>query len=200
MCFSSLQNKRRYRFYRFNSFSLNKNGVVLDVVLECCFYFFLIFLIFYFWSVVFKFSNVSWVSFYAGRWQNASPFLRRNIWPWSILRERLGLRRGWAGAGLPWWLPGKESACRAGIADVGFSPGSGRSPGDGHGNPLQYSCLENPMDRGAWRATVHRVANTIKTTLHARMHLWAPIQGRKLQCHPAGGFICLCSSGRRSGC
>ena len=86
MCFSSLQNKRRYRFYRFNSFSLNKNGVVLDVVLECCFYFFLIFLIFYFWSVVFKFSNVSWVSFYAGRWQNASPFLRRNIWPWSILR------------------------------------------------------------------------------------------------------------------
>ena len=37
-------------------------------------------------------------------------------------------------------------------------PGSGRSPGGGHGNPLQYSCLENPMDRGAWRATVHTVA------------------------------------------
>ena len=39
--------------------------------------------------------------------------------------------------------------------DVGSIPGSGRSPGGGHGNPLQYSCLENPMDRGAWRATIH---------------------------------------------
>ena len=42
--------------------------------------------------------------------------------------------------------------------DVGSVPGLGRSPGGGHGNPLQYSCLENPMDRGAWWATVHRVA------------------------------------------
>ena len=42
--------------------------------------------------------------------------------------------------------------------DTGSIPGSGRSPGKGHGNPLQYSCLENPMDRGAWWATVHRVA------------------------------------------
>ena len=39
-------------------------------------------------------------------------------------------------------------------------PGSGRSPGEGHGNPLWYSCLENPMDRGAWRATVHGVAKS----------------------------------------
>ena len=39
--------------------------------------------------------------------------------------------------------------------DMGLIPGLGRSPGGGHGNPLQYSCLENPMDRGAWRATVH---------------------------------------------
>ena len=39
--------------------------------------------------------------------------------------------------------------------DTGSIPGSGRSPGGGHGNPLQYSCLENPMDRGAWGATVH---------------------------------------------
>ena len=44
------------------------------------------------------------------------------------------------------------------IRDVGLTPGSGRSPGGGHGNPLQYSCLENRMDRGAWRATVHGVA------------------------------------------
>ena len=42
--------------------------------------------------------------------------------------------------------------------DMGSIPGSGRSPGGGHGTPLQYSCLENPMDRGAWRAIVHGVA------------------------------------------
>ena len=44
--------------------------------------------------------------------------------------------------------------------DLGLIPGLGRSPGGGHGNPLQYSCLENPMDRGAWRATVHGVAES----------------------------------------
>ena len=46
------------------------------------------------------------------------------------------------------------------IRDVGLIPGSGRSPGGGNGNPLQYSCLENPMDREAWQATVHRVAKS----------------------------------------
>ena len=46
------------------------------------------------------------------------------------------------------------------IKDEGLIPGSGRSPGGGHGNLLQYSCLENPVDRGAWRATVHRVARS----------------------------------------
>ena len=51
---------------------------------------------------------------------------------------------------------GKESACQAG--DLGSIPGWGRFPGKGNGNPLQYSCLKNPMDRGAWRATVHGVA------------------------------------------
>ena len=44
--------------------------------------------------------------------------------------------------------------------DMGWIPGSGRSPGGINGNPLHYSCLENPMDRGAWRATVHRVAKS----------------------------------------
>ena len=48
----------------------------------------------------------------------------------------------------------------ASAGDVGSIPGSGRSPGGGHGNPLQYSCLENPMDRGAWQATVHMVAKS----------------------------------------
>ena len=46
------------------------------------------------------------------------------------------------------------------IRDVGSIPGSGRSPGEGNGYPLQYSCLENPMDRGAWQATVHEVAKS----------------------------------------
>ena len=57
-------------------------------------------------------------------------------------------------AGLSWWLRCKESpACNAG--DMGSIPGSERSPGEGKGYPFQYSCLENSMDRGAWRATVH---------------------------------------------
>ena len=59
---------------------------------------------------------------------------------------------------------GKESACHARDAgEVGLIPGWGRSPGRGHGNPLQYSCLANPMDRGAWRATVPRVAESDMT-------------------------------------
>ena len=52
----------------------------------------------------------------------------------------------------------KKSAANAG--DASLIPGSGRSPGGRHGNPLQYSCLENPMDRGSWWATVHRVAKS----------------------------------------
>ena len=52
----------------------------------------------------------------------------------------------------------KESAHKAG--DVGSIPGSGRSPGEGNGNPLQYSCLKNSMDRGAWRATVYGVTKS----------------------------------------
>ena len=60
--------------------------------------------------------------------------------------------------GFPHGSDGKESACNAG--DLGTIPGSGRSPGGGHGNPLQYSCLENPMDRGAWQTTAHRVTKS----------------------------------------
>ena len=60
--------------------------------------------------------------------------------------------------GFPHGSDGKESACNAG--DLGTIPGSGRSPGGGHGNPLQYSCLENPMDRGSWQTTAHRVTKT----------------------------------------
>ena len=60
--------------------------------------------------------------------------------------------------GFPGGSQVKVSAHNAG--DLGSIPGSGRSPGEGNGNPLQYSCLENPMDGGAWWATVHGVAKS----------------------------------------
>ena len=60
--------------------------------------------------------------------------------------------------GFPGGSDGKESACNAG--DTGLIPGSGISPGEGNGNPLQYSCLENSMDRGSWWATVPGVAKS----------------------------------------
>ena len=58
----------------------------------------------------------------------------------------------------PGGVSGKELAASAG--DTGLIPGLGRSPGGGRDNPLQYSCLENPMDRGAWWATVHKFAKS----------------------------------------
>ena len=60
--------------------------------------------------------------------------------------------------GFPGGLVGKESACNAG--DTGFIPRSERCPGEGNGTPLQYSCPENSMDRGAWQATVHGVVKS----------------------------------------
>ena len=56
------------------------------------------------------------------------------------------------------------------VGDSGWIPGSGRSPGEGNGNPLQYSCLENPMDREAWGATVHGVANAKSQTRLSDQH------------------------------
>ena len=53
---------------------------------------------------------------------------------------------------------GEESACSAG--DTGLVPGLGRSPGEGKGSPLQYSCLKNPMDKGTWQAIIYRVAES----------------------------------------
>ena len=66
--------------------------------------------------------------------------------------------------GFPGGSDGKEFACNAG--EQGSVPGSGRSPGEGNGNPLQYSCLEDLMDRGAWEATVHEVTKS-------QTHNWA---------------------------
>ena len=60
--------------------------------------------------------------------------------------------------GLPRWLSGNESTCQAG--DTGSIPESGRSSEEGNGNPLQYSCLRNPMDKGAWCTPVHGIAKS----------------------------------------
>ena len=68
--------------------------------------------------------------------------------------------------GFPGGSGDKESDCNAG--DLGLIPGSGRFPGEGNGNPLQYSCLENSTDRGAWRATAHRVSESDMTGWLAR--------------------------------
>ena len=76
---------------------------------------------------------------------------------WNIVLK-LYLIRNYIVLGLPQWLSGKDFVCNAG--DTGLIPGFGKSPGGGHGNPLQYSCLENPMKRGAWQAIVHRTAKS----------------------------------------
>ena len=65
----------------------------------------------------------------------------------------------------------KTSACNVG--DLGSIPGSGRSPGEGNGNPLQYSCLENPMDRGAWWATVHGITNVTTSLMGYLLLNWS---------------------------
>ena len=67
----------------------------------------------------------------------------------------------------------KDPPASAGdVRDPGSIPGSGSSPGGGHGNPLQYSCLENTMDRGAWRATVHRVVKSQTRLKRPSTHAW----------------------------
>ena len=62
---------------------------------------------------------------------------------------------------LPWWLIGKESTCQS--QDTGLIPGSGRSPGEGNGNPFQDSCLGNPRDRGTWQTTVHQFSSVAQS-------------------------------------
>ena len=72
------------------------------------------------------------------------------------------------GKWLPRWLSGKESTCQAGhTRDAGLIPGLGRSPGEANANPLQYSCLGNPKDRGAWQSTVHAVGHNGATNTTA---------------------------------
>ena len=73
--------------------------------------------------------------------------------------------------GFPGGARGKEPACKCRTHKRrGFHPWSGRSPGGGHGNPLQYSCLKNSTDRGAWQATVHGVAKSWTLLKRLRMY------------------------------
>ena len=86
----------------------------------------------------------------------------RLLYPWDFPSVHPGM--GGQNAciesyGLSRWLSGKESACQC--RRCRFHPGSGRSPGEGNGNPPQCSCLGNPMDRGAWRATVQGLAEEL---------------------------------------
>ena len=76
--------------------------------------------------------------------------------------------------GLPLWFSGKESACNTG--DANLISGLGRSPGARHRNPLQYSCLENPMDRETWQTEVHRVAKSQTGLKWLNMHTQAGIR------------------------
>ena len=82
------------------------------------------------------------------RWMNLEPIIQNEV-SQKEKNTYCILTRG---------CPGKESACNAG--DLGLIPGSRRFPRGGHGYLLQYSCLENPMGRGAWQATVHRVTQS----------------------------------------
>ena len=78
-----------------------------------------------------------------------------------------------------WWLSSKESTCNAGnTGHIGLIPGLGRSPVGQYGNPFQYSCLENSMDRGAWQAIVHSIAKSPTRLRNFHTHNW---------------FILLCS-------
>ena len=93
--------------------------------------------------------------YFKGRLQGLRCSIKRNsrIVEFGDLRQRCFWYAFSVHPGFPGGSDGKESACSAG--DPGSVPGSGRSPGEGNGYPLQYSCLEIPMDRGAWQTTVH---------------------------------------------
>ena len=80
--------------------------------------------------------------------------------------------------GFPGGSDGKASACNVG--DVGSIPGLGRSPGGGNGNPLQYSCLENPMDRGVRQTTLHGVGRDRATSLLSRVEIGLGVERRLL--------------------
>ena len=118
----------------------------------------------------------------AGRGKEGSSLrpLRDSVAPQAprIVKEYILLVSGYSICGGLLWQPQETSTGPSQVAlvvknppanagdtrDASLIPGSGRSPGGGHGNPLQYSCLENPMNRGAWQAAVHGVTKELDTT------------------------------------
>ena len=119
-------------------------------------------------KVIHKFNHSSWQKYLINNTVNVSASLIAQLvknlpamqdTPVQFLGWKICWRRGRLPTpvflGFPCGSAGKESTCNKG--DLGSIPRLGRSPGEGNGNPLQYSCLENPMDRGAWQATVHGV-------------------------------------------
>ena len=82
--------------------------------------------------------------------------------------------------------------------DVGSIPGLGRSPGEANGNPLQYSCLENPMDRGTWWAIIHGVSKSLSVCVHTHIHIHRhKIRKNVYITHPMTIYIspgCCCKS------
>ena len=101
---------------------------------------------------------------------------------------RIGYEKGiWIQAGFPGGSVVKNLPANAGDAtDAGSIPGSGKSPGGEHGNPLQYSCLKNPMDKTAWWATVHRV-----TKRWTRFSDWTKITSNAYNAHIASSWYML---------
>ena len=86
---------------------------------------------------------------------------------------------------LPWWLSCKESTWMQETQETQvWPPGSGRSPGGGNGNQLQYSCLENPVDRGSWQAEVHGVAEN-----RTWLSYWAGTNGLYRMHFPGGSVV-----------
>ena len=103
-------------------------------------------------------------------------FLRRHLWSIPLTHgQPQGVEQGsswlFVGLGLPRWHSGKESDNAGDAKDTLLVPGSVRSPGVGNGNPFQYSCLENPMDKGAWWAIVHGVEKS-GTQLSTHIHMY----------------------------
>ena len=115
-------------------------------------------------------SAVAWVPLYHGVVQLP---LALAPWLWNVT---LTFRGMYLTLGFPGGSGSKESACNTG--DLSLISGSGRSPGEGNGNPLQYSCLGSPMDRGAWWVTVHgvsRVGHDLATkTNQPTISFWLP--------------------------